>query len=355
MKRILLFIVCMCMVVLSGCGGKTNNEDNIVTSKEVTDSNVTEDYLNNLQENYDPAEIVTEETKELFPIPSTAMGGEYITDLEGNKVKAIEYTGERMTYEMSTYILQTRENGPENFIGVFFILVDGYLQPFYFGDSEEEVLYASINEASSEELSKYTFSFDPIYAPYDDTAYVTFILSYVPDYLFDTNNVMLYTYDIAVSCKLSSATEECAVEYEKAESTLEINTDFDAGGAQTAGQKWVTKKLTSVNQLRINTFFDTDEQLFMTTVDSVDAGETEDVRVFAVVDGKLANLFGGNYYVDFRQEPGVAYEVPLDMDYFSKNENHQVYFIKLNRAELESKVNAEVYIGTEMAFCVTVR
>lgn len=117
MKKLLLCIICICMMSVYGC-------------RESADTNVSDDYLSSLQENYsktDTKDADDNEVEELFPVLSSANGKIYITDMDNQVIdlKILKYTGERMKYKLITNIYQEKEDGPQKFNRVFFILVNG--------------------------------------------------------------------------------------------------------------------------------------------------------------------------------------------------------------------------------------
>lgn len=129
---------------------------------------------------------------------------------------------------------------------------------------------------------------------------------------------------------LTAYSTEYIVNYEKKENIAEFITDFPAGSNQTAGVI-LAEKINSAEQFKINTMFDTDEQLYATVI----CTEDTDARLYTVVDGELADIFADEYYVDVPMKAGNTYEIPLDMEYLTKDVKHQVYFVMIDKNEIE--------------------
>lgn len=354
MKKVLIFVLCACMgaVCLYGCKMGNNGE-------------TTEDYLNELQNTYSPTEM-TEEKDELFPMPSSISTQVYITNEENSVIhdRTMTYAGEPMKYKLITSICQEKGDGPRQFNRVFFILVDGYLQPFYFEGSDKPVLYASISQESSDDLEDYEFSFEPIYVPYGENASLNFVISSAPVYYQEKSSEMVYNDVQSCDYCLTAISPEYAADYEKAELPADAQSDYTPSGKETNGLFVLSEKLESAEQLDVNTLLETDKQLYASIIGGRTLTEEDsDIRLYCVVDGELAMIFNNNYYTDLSMESMVSYQIPLDMDKLSKNEKHQIYFIEVNKNDIESFRNLgedefmrfPVGGGLMLTYCVTIK
>ncbi len=341
---ILVFLLAVC-----GCGGSSEDGKG--------------GYLDNLQETYTGTEA---EGGNLFPELSKEEVKMYITDFENHRLATqnIEYAGERLSYKLITNVRQRKEDGPENFNEVFFILIDGELQPFYFEDADEPCFYASLKAVSSKEKDEYVFSFDPLSAPYGKCSTIAFVLSSAPECLQDNGNEIVNCYSMAEYYTISSTLEKYEILNDRSENMLTAETDFMSGGDKETGGCIVAEKITDSSQLGINTVIDTDKKIYMTMASGLKYGVKENVRVFAVMDGKPADVFNGKCYGDLEQVPGTVYECPLDTESITKDEKHQIYFIKFNKADLiydiyDSKEETKDWKSNDTlmdkAFCVLIR
>lgn len=323
MRNGVIAFVCLCFLLIAGCSADTGNR------------NQTDNYLETIWKNKANGEGTGDSSdgENLFPIPSLASSIISIRDIEDNVVSTpvIEYTGGRITYKLVTGIHQEQMDGPEKFNRVFYILIDGYLQPFYFEGSDEPVLYMGISADSSDNLSEYTFSFEPMYVPYGKNSVLSFIISDSPDYIQQTPAEQVFCSSIEQNYCLTAADEKYAVDYKKKEIPARADIDFLPGENQTIGFI-LAEKIQNENQFKVNTLLKTDEQLYATTV----CTQNRNSILYAVVDGQLANVFNGSYFADVYMDTGKTYEIPLDMDYFSKNETHQIYFVEIDKNEIDN-------------------
>lgn len=303
MKR--CFIIFICMIFMSGCINKSDISEN--------ESNMS-----------------SQSSNDDYGIPSLFYGVISIHDLNDNIVDTpvIKYEGQRMSYKLFTNIVQSKENGPEYFNRTFFILVNGNLQPFYFENSKDEVLYAQLDGDTNKDFS-YEFSFDPIYVPYGENTVISFIISNSPKYVPQNNTEQILSSSMEQNYCLTASLEKYKVDNNLEEQNNKSKIIEESyNDIQTPGIL-LTEKIVDLNQFKLNNMFEGQKQLYAT----LSLSEDTDIRVLTIMDGKISDIFNGENSIDLHVQPGKIYEVPLSLKNL-KEETHQISFVMINLDEM---------------------
>ncbi len=156
--RYLIYILTILFIFVSCSNEKSSISD------ETTDS--AGDFLDTLEST--PPQTEQNDSEQDFPIIGLFSHSANILDRNGNgfSLSTVEYTGKRIQFDLTSTIISDDKNETDEYDVTLFILIDGYIQPYYFNGADTPVDYTLLRVKSSEQAEKYTLSFDPLYVPY---------------------------------------------------------------------------------------------------------------------------------------------------------------------------------------------
>lgn len=294
----------------------------IVTEHETTAPTVTEKANT-------AAEEETEETEFYMEFIGGGAGSFDVTDQIGNPSlngRTLTYTGEPVEA-----VVCLNQVGVEDVIEelnvTFFLLNEGIPQPFSL-DGGEPSLFVTVPYPKEEQDRDhfYNVQFQPSNVPYGDTSCLA-LFAVVDEACHFQVNTMFAQSCLGTPFYLTADSEEHAVSWQAEMPVWGEKTKFDWNPSRDSATLGVaiTKPLTSLDQLRMNTAFHTTEPL---TACFTSDYATE-MEFFAFVDGRPAPLFNGSWYCSLQTEKNTLYELPVDMDVIPKGD-HCIYVVPLN-------------------------
>lgn len=230
-----------------------------------------------------------------------------------------------------------------------FLLNNGVLQPFYWGDAEEETLYTTFQATyvkaedeqyywvpgeegdydgvvltldEVEEKMYYPFRFTPAEVSYGENNTMTLILMKLQNQHFSNSRTQCTNSGSGIQFCITAASTEDEITRDVTVPVCGELADYErkAGDGDSYGVA-ITEKITDGEQLKINTSFTSDEQLYATYSAYRGGEEDTEMMLFAFMDGKPLYTFDGSWYCTMYVDPGELYEIPLDMSQIPSGEH----------------------------------
>lgn len=354
-KRKTAIALLMGLILLAGCDYDTPS---VVESMESTDTE--QDFLD---------ELATQETEEteatsmLFPEhvgSGASMSYDVIDDEQVSlAARSFVYTGEELSANIClTYGVSDEKI--EDVTAIFFLLNDGVPQPFYFEDAEEASVYASRTYSKDELLEDHFFQvrFQPSYVPYGKETCMALCVLIDNNYYFTEKNIDTDAYCAGIPFYLTADSETHAIAWEEKVSEWGEEADIDWDFETDSGTYGVAvaEELTDVEQLKLNTAFSTDQDLFAYISTGKDTVKDTQYEFLSFVDGKPTALFQDSWYCRMKVDPVRLYELPLNTESLSTGE-HRIYILKLQPWEsqgVEDSAMAKLsgFTGNAQVYCV---
>lgn len=241
--------------------------------------------------------------------------------------ETLVYKGSEMSYGA---ILKNESSFTADY--TFFIIINGYIQPFILEETDEAVNTATFRlEPNEEKIIHYSFT--PIMAPYEDNAVITlvgFIANTTPSMTLD--NILTNSMMVSVDKYLTAESSECQISMQEnlnnmgnaieklykpsdGQSSQVILSDQEEDGQSVFISK--TEELNSDNTISIYAARINDEKL----------------RAFLWCEGELLPVFEGEYYADIPDDEYALYEIPIDNSQIKKGESqrYSVFYIDMSQ------------------------
>ncbi len=237
-----------------------------------------------------------------------------------------------------------------------FLLNNGIPQTFYWGDAEEETLYTTFQATyvkaederyywvpgeegdyddvvltldEVEEKMYYPFRFTPAEVSYGENNTMTLIMMKLQNQHFANSRTQCSNSGSGIQFCITAASPEDEITREVTVPVCGELADYKRkeGDGDSYGVA-ITEKMTNGEQLKINTSFTSDEQLYAAYSAYRDVEEDTELMLFAFMDGKPLYTFDGSWYCTMYVDPGELYEIPLDMSQIPSGE-HLIGIVEL--------------------------
>ncbi len=230
-----------------------------------------------------------------------------------------------------------------------FLLNDGIPQPFYWGDSEEETLYVTLQttfaEATDslyyqvpgvegdfggvvltmeevEEKQYYPFRFTPTDVSYGKNNSMTLVFLNLQNEHFNNPHLQCHNGGMAQQFVITADSEANELTRDITVPVCGQVSDFDRGSytGSTLGVA-ITEKVVSGEQLKINTVLTTSQQLYASYTPNNWQKKEQELMLFAFMDGKPLYAFEDSWYCTMYTDSDELYEIPLSMSRIPSGEH----------------------------------
>ncbi len=237
-----------------------------------------------------------------------------------------------------------------------FLLNNGIPQPFYWEDAEKESLYTTFQASyvkaedeqyywvqgeegdyegmvltleEVEEMMYYPFRFTPAEVSYGENNTMTLIMMKLQNQHFSNSRTQCSNSGEAAQFCITAASPEDEITREITVPVCGKLADYKRkkGDGDSYGVA-ITEKITDGEQLKINTSFTSEEQLYATYSSYRNGEENTEMMFFAFMDGEPLYTFDGSWYCTMYVDPGELYEIPLDMSQIPSGE-HLIGIVEL--------------------------
>ncbi len=325
--------ICMILAVLlfTGCSRK----EELPEESTGTEGSTVQETVPFLEELASESEESAEESVPIYPVSVGAGAGiganlkaeaRYLADTgkyENDEDVAyvigqtLKYEGERIRLHLYVNEQQNDER-IETMTTTVFLLNNGVPQPFYWEGAEEETMHATFT-ADREEMYtglNWDLSFEPADVPYGAKSAMTLFFVIQENYHFTAPNINLLNgggglvFYVTAASETYAASRDVKLPVAGEQGTYSFNPDKDSNYGAIA----ITNKVTSGDQLFLNTALTAEEQLYATFIVPWECEENTAFDVFAFMDGEPLYAINGSWYYRMYGDPNVLYEVPLDMN-----------------------------------------
>lgn len=238
----------------------------------------------------------------------------------------------------------------------FFIVINGYLQPFILEGNEKEAYSANfILEPNEEKIIHFTFT--PIIAPYEEKALVSFmgmvvnmtpVISDLSMVYMNSNSVNYNMYLKAenISCQITMAEKKNVMG--NAIEELELSSSGEDAQVRLSDRKENSQTISLVRTEEFSS--DNTITAYASRINN------STLRAFLWCEGEFLPVFNGEYYADIPDNEYALYEIPIDNSLIKNNSNqrYNMLYIDMSRYQEINDDNCHNnYVGRSQIYVIS--
>ncbi len=221
----------------------------------------------------------------------------------------------------------------------FFIIINGYMQPFILEGNNEEAYSANfLLEPNEERIIHFTFT--PIIAPYDENALVSFMGLVVNKnpIINDLSMVFMNSQTINYNMYLTAQNSFCQINMNEDKNI--IGNAIEELGLSPNGEASQVHLSDKKETSQTISFVRTEEFGSDNTITAY-ASRINDstLRAFLWCEGEFLPAFNGEYYADIPDDKYALYEVPIDNSLINKSSNQRYNVLYIDMSYYQSITN----------------